>query len=212
MRSALSQYQGSFLLCSGWIMHWKDLPGSGCRQVTIGNPVFKFPNPLMRFDDLDAIAREDHVNLFIPYEHLPSYDVRFSLNEKVYFSGRIAKYFRQDGSFDYGVTSAVQHPISRMLEKLRSQLQYARSNPNSDTLSLIEDVILASVERLLVEIDDLGDCLPTFYASRSEMIDELSSIRQVALRIRNVMQSRQYRRKCSARSKSTIHALASIKS
>lgn len=210
MRSSLAQHHGALLLCCGWILHWKDLPESGCRQVTIGNPTFKAPNPFLRFDELELVGKEEHVNLFIPYKHLPSYDTRFLLNDKIFFCGFVQEYIRRDGSCDYGIASIAQNPISRKIEKLNSQLEYARSYPRSDTLSLIEGVILTSVEDLTTEIHNLGDHLPTFIQSKGEMLKELKSIQKDASNIRNILNSRQYRRKCAKKSKPTLHDLVGM--
>jgi hypothetical protein len=210
MRSSLAQHHGALLMCCGWILHWKDLPESGCRQVTIGNPTFKAPNPFRRFDKLELVGKEEHVNLFIPYKHLATYDARFLLSEKIFFCGFVQEYTRRDGSCDYGIASIAQNPISRKIEKLNSQLECARSYPSSDTLSLVEGVILTSVEDLTKEIHDLGDHLPTFIQSKGEMLEELKSIQKVASCIRNIMNSRQYRRKCAKKSKPTLHALVGM--
>ena len=210
MRSSLAQRRGALLMCCGWIYHWKDIPESSCRQVTIGNPTFKGPNPFKRFDDLEPIGTEEHINLFIPYKHLVSYDIRFLLNEKIFFYGFVQEYLRRNGSSDYGIASIAQNPISRKIEKLNSQLEYARSNPSSDTLSLIKGVILKSVEDLTKEIHDLGDHLPTFIQSKCEMLNQLNSIHKDALCICTIMNSRQYRRKCVKKTKPSLHALVGI--
>lgn len=210
MRSSLAQYHGALVMCGGWILHWKDLPESDCRRVTVGNPSFKAPNPMRRFHDLKLIAKEEHVNLFIPYAQLASFDARFLLNEKIYFCGFIEKYTRGDGSCDYAIASITQNPIPRQIEKLRSQVNYARFNPSKETLILVEDVILKSIDDLFQEIDDLGDRLPTFCLSKGDMVDELTSIRNVALCIRNAMYSRQYRRRFEKKPKSTLDVLVAM--
>lgn len=210
MRSSLAQHQGQGLMCCGWILHWKDHPESRCRQVTIGKPVFKAPDPLKRFQDLKVIAKEAHVNLFIPYSQLASYDTKFLLNEKIYFYGFVTRYVRSNGSSDYAITSITQNPISHQIEKLRVQLNHARFHPSKETLILIEDVILKMVSDLLQEIDDLGDHLPTFRQSKTEMQSDLIAIHKGALKIQSAMTSRQYRRKCKRKSKSSLGVLVGM--
>lgn len=201
MRSSLTQYDCSQLMCRGRILHWIDHVDSGVRQVTVGNPVFKAFNPLKCFADQDALAREDHVNLFIPYSHLPSYDTKFCLLENIYFHGYVSSYTRSNGSLDYGINSTPQNETLRKLEKIRAQIVFVYTVSDSSSLALIENVLLPLIDELIRQINELGEFLPTFTMTRNQMIDELTYASKVAKDILGSRSSRQYRRKEAHKSK-----------
>jgi len=209
MRSSLSAFQNSLLMCSGRILHWKDRPELNSRQVTIGNPVFKIPDPSRHFSELEIAGKEDHVNLFVPYEHLPSYDIQFVLNEKIFFVGYVNNYTRRDGSSDFGIASITQFPIARKIEKLNSQMQDVCMYPCSNSLVLLHDIILPEVNDLLLQVEVLGDRLPTFTYSKGQVLRELHALKDDASRLCKAMQSRRFRRKYGKKSASSFHALVS---
>jgi len=201
MRSSLTQYDCSYLMCRGRIRHWIDHIDSGVRQVTVGNPVFKAFNPLKCFEEQDALAREDHVNLFIPYSHLPSYDTKFCLLENIYFHGYVSSYTRSNSSLDYGINSTPQNETLRKLKKIRAQINSVYTSPDPSTPALIQNVLLPFIDELIREIDELGEFLPTFTMTRNQMIDELTFASKVAKGILGSRSSRQYRRKEAHKSK-----------
>ena len=201
MRSSLALLEGQHLMCRGLIRHWIDHVDSGVRQVTVGNPVFKAFNPLKCFTEQEALAREDHVNLFIPYSHLPSYDTKFCLLENISFHGYVSSYRRSNGSLDYGINSTPQNETLRKLQKIRAQIAFVYTVPDSSSLALIENVLLPLIDELILEIDKLGDSLPTFTMTRNQMIDDLTFASKFAKGILTARSSRQFRRKEAHKSK-----------
>ena len=201
MRSSLAQFEGQHLMCRGRIRHWIDHVDSGVRQVTVGNPVFKAFDPLKCFTEQEALAREDHVNLFVPYSHLPSYDTQFCLLEFISFQGYVSSYTRSNGSLDYGINSAPQNETLRKLQKIKAQTGFVFAVPDSSSLALIENVLLPLIDELILEIDELGDSLPTFTMTRNQMLDELTFASKISKGILVALSSRQFRRKEAHKSK-----------
>ena len=201
MRTSLAQCEGLHLMCRGRIRHWKDHVDSGVRQVTVGNPVFKAFNPLKCFSDLEVLAKEDHVNLFIPYAYLSSYDTKFCILENISFHGNVSAYTRSNGSVDFGINSTMQNETHRTIVKIRAQINSVYSSPDSSTPSFIENVLLPLIEDLKNEIIVIGDDLPTFEMSRTQMINELSITSGVAKRMLCIQGSRQFRRSFAQRCK-----------
>ena len=207
MRSSLAQYEGSHLMCCGRIRYWIDHVESGIRQVTVGNPVFKALNPLKKFDELEVLAREDHVNLFIPIDYLASYDTKFCILENISFHGIVSEYTRSNGTVDYCINSTPQNEILRKFEKVRAQIVSVYSMPDLSSPALIQNFLLPFIDELKGEINQLGDGLPTFTMCRTQILFELDLISIAAERILCVRSSRQFRRKLAQKCKKHSHRL-----
>lgn len=174
-RCALSPYIGKFILAKGWIEDWKDL--KDVRRYYISQPTIKKADKNTRWDELETISTEHHINLFIPKEDL--YSVRggeLKMYESVSFAGIIKKYTRKDGSYDWGVKTLPQSNIEYTLQKMKTYVMDA-ANANGrysrEFLMALEFVIKKNLKELEQHLEDAGDLLPTFDGTYSSYKDEL---------------------------------------
>ena len=95
MRTSLSKYLDKFVLCRGWIGDWEDFHHSKTRRITVLQPTIRKPDKDLLFQEQEIISTEHHINLFIPFNDLTNYDIKFfELREPIHFSGVVEHYKR----------------------------------------------------------------------------------------------------------------------
>ena len=128
MRTSLAPYLNQFVLCSGWISYWEELPELSTRQVVVSQPTIKKPDRNLLFKDQEVISTEHHLNLFIKHDDLPNYEIIFELNGIINFTGLVEKYTRKEGTNDYGIYADKQSTLPYEIEKLVSGFKPTAAN------------------------------------------------------------------------------------
>lgn len=174
-RCALSPYIDKFVLGKGWIEDWKDL--NDVRQYYISQPTIKRADKNTRWEGLETISTEHHINLFIPKNDLNSVkDVELKMYDSVSFAGVIKRYTRKDGSYDWGVKTLPQSSIEYTLKRMRTYVMDAAKDNgrySREFLIALEFVVKKNLKELEQNLEDAGDLLSTFDGTYSSYKDEL---------------------------------------
>tara|TARA_B100001996_G_scaffold133158_1_gene101351 strand:+ start:7360 stop:8010 length:651 start_codon:yes stop_codon:yes gene_type:complete len=202
MRIKLEPYEGTYVLCKGWIKSWKDINHKQPqRKLLISQPTIREPNRDLMFNDLPIISTEHHINLFINQEDLATYTNSFDLNSTIEFSGIIQGYMRTDGSIDYGIYPNQQSLLHLKLEALRTYYPHLAKEVgvwNEEFYSFSQSA-KRGLLTLSQELESAGDQLPTFIHTykwyRSEIDDWLFCCDYCIKRIETACSSRALRRK-----------------
>jgi len=203
MRDKLKQHLDEYVLCRGWIRGWEDLDECSTRRVFVSKPTIKKADKNLLYQDQQVISIEDHLNLFIKYEDLPTYDAIFELNQPIRFAGFIERYIRGNGSIDYGVSGTKQSAFGFCLDQFINSIRETMHRP----LEEIDHLFLEQVSRRILlmaqEVDRAGDHLPTFEKTYQDYKDTLLSLSialtQTISRARAFLASRNYRRSTKKR-------------
>ena len=188
MRTGLLPYLGQQVLCRGWIASWVDVIDSSTRRVVVKQPTIRMADRNLLFSDQVLLSTEHHLNLFIDFQDLPQYDTTFQVHEPIQFSGVVQNYVRSDGSTDIGIAAGRQSTLPFEIERVRLVVS------QSGSPTLLRDFALPQAKKLLCDLEEAGDMLPTFrstYATYRTLLEELINDAGVAL---NWMSSRDYRR------------------
>ena len=193
MRTGLLPYLGQQVLCRGWIASWVDVMDSSTRRVVVKQPTIRKADRNLLFSDQVLLSTEHHLNLFIDFQDLPQYDTTFQVHEPIQFSGVVQDYVRSDGSTDIGIAAERQSTLPFEIERVRLAVCQSRvADKGSPTL--LRDFALPQAKKLLCDLEEAGDMLPTFrstYATYRTLLEELINDVGIAL---NWFSSRDYRR------------------
>ena len=179
MREKLSEHQGKYVLCKGWIKSWKDINEiKPQRRIVVSHPTIKESNKDTLFVDLPRISTEHHLNLFIDQEDLLDYDTDYELNSTIQFSGIVQGYMRSNGSVDYGIYPTQQSLLHDRLDWIcNSYIVVAEKlggvyNEDFYKFNKIQENNLLFLSN---ELEKSGDQLPTFrktYSGYRKEIDQ----------------------------------------
>ena len=185
-----------------WITDWEELEDDVTR-IYIKNPLIKIPNREVRFDDLEVLSREDHINLFLGAEHLGRHTL--ARYKPVEFAGSVYHYTRSNGTHDYGVQT---EPFSFLEVSNRITDKFSISPESLAWTAEIAPVIL---ENMLEDLEASGDLLPTFDGTYTEYKKLLEKTRvktaENARQIRCVASSRKLRREYGVKSNFCLQPL-----
>lgn len=203
-------YLGKKVFCSGWIERWDDHLKNQSRQILTINTEVRIPDPDLRYQDLEIACKIDHLNLFVPFEILPSYDIYFARLVRFNFYGEVRQYVRSNGSADLAIVACEQLPLHYQIAKLKSQLDFAIFDSRADTDSLIKEIVVPEIQRLeeQLQLTDLN--LDTSKMSRGEMLAALDHVKLVSNRILSAMKTRNYRRRFDKVKQSPLQILQSL--
>jgi hypothetical protein len=210
MRNQLLPYLGKTVACSGWIERWDDHLMNRSRQILTINVEVRVPNPDLRYQDLEIACKIDHLNLFVPFEILPSYDVYFVRLVRFNFYGEVRQYVRSNGLTDLAIMACEQLPLHYQIAKLKSQLNFAICDSRSDTDRLIKEIIVPEVHRLGEQLQLTNLNLDTSKMTRNEMISALDHVKLVSNRILSAMKTRTYRRRFDRVKQSPLEILQNL--
>ena len=198
MRTALMPYENQFVLAKGWITDWKDDEKTQKRRIYVSNVMVKKADKNRSFNNQLLISEEDHLNFFIPMDHLPY--IPCEKYKCLALAGFIHKYNRSNGSMDYGINlidqSLAEDHIFEVCERAKAMTSIKLLTPKSlNTLHSLKKQIIECEK----ELEDAGDLLPTFYNSYAEYKRLISilkdSFEQGILVINSVCSNRALRRK-----------------
>ena len=205
MRSKLSTHKHKYIVGKGWITDWKLIPENNVFRAYISKPTIKEPDKHKRYEDLELISREDHINLFIntnadyPIMQYKRYDC-------VSFAGIVEPYRRKDGSQDWGVKPVPQSTMEYQIQNLIAAIEvFAGLNDYSaKALCYAEEKLKPKLKRIEENLDAAGDLLPTFSRTYDEYKEELADLKvllvQFTKKLRCIHSSRQLRRKYKVKS------------
>lgn len=167
MRTALMPYENQFVLAKGWITDWKDDEQTQKRRVFVSNVKVKKADKYLSFNNQILISEEDHLNFFVPMDHLPY--IPCEKYTCLALAGFVHKYTRKNGSIDYGINlidqSLAEDRIIEVCERAKAMTSVKFLTPQSL-------VMLQSLKKQIVEcekeLESAGDLLPTFYSSYPE--------------------------------------------
>ena len=204
MRTSLAPYLNEFVLCSGWISYWEELPELSTRQVVVSQPTIKKPDRNLLFKDQEVISTEHHLNLFIKHDDLPNYEIIFELNGIINFTGVVERYTRKDGTKDYGIYANKQSTLPYEIEKLVSGFNdtFKSFEDFEESLDYIKDYSYPKSLELLTRLKNIEDKntnnLPTFHKTFEDYKEDLAevffSIQTTATSYNQIINSREYRR------------------
>ena len=211
MRQNLRQHLNEYVLCRGWIGGWEDLNESTTRRIYVNKPTIKKADKHLLFKEQKLISIEDHHNLFVKYEDMPTYDTIFELNQPIRFGGVIEKYIRGNGSIDYGVCGSKQSALDFFLDQFIKSISETINYPLEEIDNLFLEQAGQRILLTLEEVERADDRIPTFEKTYQEYKDILLSlfmaVTQTLSRTRAILGSRKYRRS----SKNRIGALETAK-
>ena len=204
MRTSLAPYLNQFVLCSGWISYWEELPELSTRQVVVSQPTIKKPDRNLLFKDQEVISTEHHLNLFIKHDDLPNYEIIFELNGIINFTGLVEKYTRKEGTNDYGIYADKQSTLPYEIDKLVSAFKdtFKSFEDFEKSLDYIQDYAYPKSLELLMRLKKIEDentnNLPTFYKTfedyKQDLAEVFLSIDETATSYNQIVNSRDYRR------------------
>jgi hypothetical protein len=214
MRAKLIPHLHQLVLCKGWIDGWEDFASTNSRRVCVKQPTIKVADKNVLFANQKVIAKEHHINLFIPYELLGQYEAHFITHTPISFSGVVVEYQRRNGSVDYGITATPQERLQLDLKRLSLAVEdIGRASPfNHSTLSFYEHTALPQVLALEERLEQAGNSLPTFDKTYGEykklLLDMRVALSKLIERTKYLTSSRAFRRRVKGRS----NLLAVVKS
>ena len=194
MRTSLAPYQNRHLMCRGRLLSWSDHTDLGVRQVTIGAPIFKSISPNMVFDELEVLAKEEHVNLFIPFVHLPSYACKFERLELLSFHGVVTKYLRANATSDFGINSIPQSMVEYKFTQLKHQMTQLTAYRDLDAANFIHNIVFPNAVDIYHDINKQSSELPTFTMTKDQLLAGLTRYLRHCQNILVVLSSRRLRR------------------
>ena len=202
MRKGLIPYINHYVLGQGWIAGWEKIEETTSYRFYIDKPTIKKPDKNLLFKEQQLISKEDHINLFWNYGDAKNITLPFKKYQQVQFTGCINEYKRKDGSYDYGVYPV---PYSKLEQKLNTLTYYVKDivektqRCSEKELYLYEWEVKPQIKRLMFELEDAGDLLPTFYYNYSHYKWELNEMKTIVNKItkdiRCVHSNRTFRRK-----------------
>jgi hypothetical protein len=202
MRTALIPYINQYVLGQGWIGGWENNKETKSYRFYIDKPTIKKPNKNLLFEEQELISQEDHINLFWEYGDVKDITLPFKKYQQVQFTGCVNEYRRKDGSYDYGVYPV---PYSKLESKLNQLALYVKricktiKRFSDEELYQYEWEVKPQIKRLLFELEDAGDLLPTFYSTYSHYKTELNEMKRITNEItkdiRGIHGNRTFRRK-----------------
>ena len=214
MRTSLSKYLDKFVLCRGWIGDWEDFHHSKTRRITVLQPTIRKPDKDLLFQEQEIISTEHHINLFIPFNDLTNYDIKFfELREPIHFSGVVEHYKRKDGSNDFGIYATKQSTLPYEIYRLKKSVFDSRTFEDRD-IQYLKEYALPKIKSLVERLEQSVDCLPTFKHTYPDLMGTLIGlglgVGERIEQIKSIKQSRTYRR-LNKNKKSFIDEVKSIK-
>jgi hypothetical protein len=191
-------HENQYVLGRGWITDWMDYEETKTRRIYRSNVVLKKADKNLTFDNQQAISKEEHLNVFLPYELFEEGSLeRYSC---VSIAGYITQYQRKNGTRDYGVSIVEQSSLHDKLDKTIDAAVKAVSNDLFTQETLITLNLIQQILKVLrVELESSGDLLPTFHKTYSQYREEinqmLEGVRMGIERIKSVCSNRSFRRK-----------------
>ena len=194
MRNSLKPYVNQSVLCRGWIEDWEEIEGDQLR-VLVKQVTVKKSDRHRRFDDIQKISTEHHLNIFVPQSDYVSKRL-----VDVGFCGRVVHYTRSNGTHDFGVQTDqyvdLESKLSRTYEQNSAVIRNCQLSP--ETLFWSEEVMPARIAYLREQLEGAGDCLATFHGTYDSYMKELDDLKEeaekTAATIRSVCANRQLRR------------------
>ena len=212
MREKLSEHQGKYVLCKGWIKSWQDINEiKPQRRIVVSQPTIKESNKDILFVDLPRISTEHHLNLFIDQEDLSDYDTDYELNSTIQFSGIVQGYMRSNGSVDYGIYPTQQSLLHDRLDWIcNSYIVVAEKlggvyNEDFYKFNKIQENNLLFLSN---ELEKAGDQLPTFrktYSGYRKEIDQWLKLSDYAKKQIEVVCSNRAMRRANNIKKNFLH-------
>ncbi|WP_188021887.1 hypothetical protein [Synechococcus sp. RS9907] len=190
-------------MCRGWITDWEELE-DGITRIYINNPLIKIPNKDVRFDNLEVLSKEDHINLFIKDEHIGRHTL--AMYKPVEFAGSVYHYTRSNGTHDYGIQT---EPFSFFDKKLNRFIETSNRITSEFSISIesltwTEKIAPIILENMLEDLEASGDLLPTFdgtYSDFKGLIEKTkTTTAENARQIRCIASSRKLRREYGVKS------------
>tara|TARA_B100000282_G_scaffold83932_1_gene58378 strand:+ start:507 stop:1202 length:696 start_codon:yes stop_codon:yes gene_type:complete len=214
MRTSLSKYLDKFVLCRGWIGDWEDFHHSKTRRITVLQPTIRKPDKDLLFQEQEIISTEHHINLFIPFNDLTNYDIKFfELREPIHFSGVVEHYKRKDGSNDFGIYATKQSTLPYEIYRLKKSVFDSRTFEDKD-IQYLEEYALPKIKSLVERLEKSVKCLPTFNHTYPDLMGTLIGlglgVGERIEQIKSIKQTRRYRRLQKSK-KSFIDEVKSIK-
>lgn len=214
MRTSLSKYLDRFVLCKGWIGDWEDFPQTKTRRITVLQTTIRKPNKDLLFKEQEIISIEHHINLFIPFNDLTNYDLKFfELREPINFSGVVEHYQRKDGSDDFGIYASKQSTLPFEIYRLKKSVFDSVSFEEKD-IKYLTEYALPKVKSLIIRLEKSEECLPTFHDTYAELMGTLIGmewgVEDRLKEIKSFKESRTYKRLIKKK-KSFIEDIKSIK-
>ena len=167
MRTALMPYANQFVLAKGWITDWEDDKKTQKRRIYVSNVKVKKADKNRSFNNQILISEEDHLNFFVPMDHLPY--IPCEKYKCLALAGFIQKYTRSNGSMDYGINlidqSLAEDNIFEVCERAQAVKGVKLLTPESLIMLHLLKKQIADCEK---ELEEAGDLLPTFYSSYAE--------------------------------------------
>lgn len=203
-RYALTPYINQFILGRGWVEGWEDYDDA--RRFYIKYPTIKKADKNLTFDKQKVISKEHHINLFLPFNQMNEKELELVKGVKMYdcitFSGRIQKYWRKDGTYDFSVKSIPQSYMEDMIAMIHKEIKSTIKKAGAitpDTLMVMEYYTKPKLNAIDKKIDDAGDLLPTFNGDyqyyKNEVKEWKNAIDICINHIRSVSSNRKFRRR-----------------
>ena len=201
MRDLLKPYVGKYVLCKGWITEWEYFNDKHSARLLISKPIIKRPNKNVLFDNQELISKEHHINLFLPTKGLEDSKIPYEKYQCVSFAGYINQYRRKNGSVDYGVYptaySQLEQELEQLIKLLRRMFKEFKEF-SAEILYIVEEHLKPAIQSIMIELEEAGDMLPTFYHNYQHYKEELkiwrSCLDKYAKRTRCVHSNRRLRR------------------
>ena len=210
MRTALAKYVDEVVQVSGTLNTWEDIKGRSVTRLLISNPEIKKANKHVRFDQQDLISKEHHINVFLP--QVTWEKEKIERYTDVYLCGRITKYQRTDGSFDFSIKARTQQRIDERCRQLMKGVALVRKYFEGEEFKHVHENLLLPVSRkLLKEIEESGNELPTLhdtYDSFKQCLIPLIDDLETDLKwVKGVLATREYRRFCARKHKKKTYRI-----
>ena len=210
MRTALANHVDEVVQLSGTINTWEEVKGRPVTRLLISNPEIKKANKHVLFDQQDLISKEHHINVFLPKETWKK--EKTERYTDVYLCGRVSKYQRTDGSFDFSIKARTQNRIDARCRQLMKGVASVRRYFHGEEFKLVhENVLLPASRRILKEVEEAGNELPTFhdtYDSFKQCLNPLIDDLETDLKwVNGVLATREYRRFCARKHKKKTYRI-----
>ncbi len=205
MRTALAKHVDEVVQVVGTLNTWGEVKGKPLTRLLISNPEIKKANKHVKFDHQDLISKEHHINVFIPNDKWTN-DKKVERYTDINLCGRINKYQRSDGTFDFSIKARTQTLIDERCRKVMKGVALVRKYFHGEEFKFVhENVLLPVSKRLLKEVEEAGNELPTFYETYDSfkrflnpLIDDLETDLKW---VNGVLATREYRKFCARRHK-----------
>ena len=160
-RYALTPYINQFILGRGWVEGWEDYDDA--RRFYIKYPTIKKADKNLTFDKQQVISKEHHINLFLPFNQMNEKELELVKGVKMYdcitFSGRIQKYWRKDGTYDFSVKSIPQSYMEDMIAMIHKEIKSTIKKAGAitpDTLMVMEYYTKPKLNAIDKKIDEVA--------------------------------------------------------